>query len=452
MLPASTKRRLSQTDFTADEVAAEIAAAVAAEKARTAEAVAAAVAIAQKAAAETASTIAKAAAETAAAAIAAAQAAAAATSIASTATAAATAATAASKREQNWICGICQDLYDKPTSTPCGHTFCLTCIKAAIGVKAECPNCRAKVSRSLPLAVNIAMQDFIAENAGPLFVKRKAELIKSEAFYKALVDLNPVTAIAALSPDVDLRRFVGNAALKLTPLLWACKNADDKNDLVDEWNDLIIAALAAGADFTARDSKGNSAVSLAVETCNINSWTAAIPALLNYGAREPSALSSMLLVSFGFLPAHEINKIDAVLLRMAEDASYSHLTLTQKREDLANMLKNGFDRTAMALFDQNVRLVQPHKMLLWAASGGCSLFIRKLIAAKLVPVDYVFEYDQTALHVACFCGQENAALALLKCGASNFENDELKNTPLYYAKKVNMNKVVKALNAKGCTN
>ncbi len=151
---------------------------------------------------------------------------AAATGAAQTAAAAATAATtaaAASTREQSWICGICQDLYDKPTSISCGHTFCLACIKAALVVKEECPNCRAKASRTLPLAVNIAMQEFITENAGPLFVKRKAE--KSDVLYKALVELNPVAAIAALSPDIDLRRFVGNAALKLTPLSWAqeCK-------------------------------------------------------------------------------------------------------------------------------------------------------------------------------------------------------------------------------------
>jgi ankyrin repeat protein len=392
------KRRLAQTEFSADEVVAAVATATAsAKKAATA-------------AAKTA--------------------------------AAAVAATAAATREQNWLCSICKDLYFKPTSTPCGHTFCLTCITAALDVKEECPNCRADISCTLPLAVNIAMQEFIAENAGPLFIARKAE--KSEEFYTALVDFDPTEAIAALSPDIDLRRFVGNAALKLTPLLWACKNAE--GDDIDEWNELIKALLSAGADVNVRDKAGNSALYLAANQMD----TAAITALLDRGARDPKALSRMLTSSSDDLSAYEINNIDAVLLRMAKDASYSSLTPPQKRTDLANMLKHGFDRTAVALFDKKVRLEEPHEMLLWAVSGDCDIFIRKLLAAKVVPVNFVFEYNQTALHIACMMGKENAALALIECGASDFRRDDFKFTPLRYAKKIDSDEVVEALEAEGC--
>ena len=411
------KRRRSQAEITAEAVAAAVATAVAAEKALTAEAVAAAVAIAQTTAAAL-------------------------TTAAATATAAASAAT----REQNWLCGVCKDLCNKPTSTPCGHIFCLACINAALAVKEECPNCRANVPRTLPLAVNIPIQDFIAENAGPLFVARKAE--KTETFLKALVDLNPDAAIDALSPDVDLNRFVGNAAMKLTPLLWACKNATGVKYL--EWNNLIKALLTAGADVNVRDSEGNSALSLATSTHTPFTWTSAIPALLDRGVRDPSALSWMAIIRSTHLSAEYINAIDIVLLRMAEDASYSHLTLTQKREDLANLLKNGFDRTAVALFDQNVRLVLPQKMLLCATAGGCVLFIRKLLAAKLVPVDYVFENEQTTLHIACLYGQAKVALALLECGASDFGPDFFKRDPHDYADENGMDDVVAALEAKGC--
>ena len=413
--PPSKKRRRSQAEITAEAVAAAVAIANAAATARNALIVAAAITNAQtaastKAAAETASAV----------------------------------KAAAATREQSWICGICQDLYEKPATTPCGHTFCLGCIKKALEMRGCCPLCQTYVTQTLPLAVNIAMQEFIAANAGPLFVARKAE--KTGAFSKLLFELNPVAAIAALSLGVDHRCFVGNAALKLTPLLWACKNA--KGDKYLEWNNLIKALLTAGADVNALDSEGKSALYLAADSNDANTWITAIPALLDRGARDPSALSKIVLSATVNLTAEYINAIDVVLLRMAVDVSYSHLTLTQKRVDLASILKNGYDRTAVALFDQGVRLEEPHKMLHWAASGGCSLFIRKLLAAKVVPVDHVFENRQTALHVACFTGQEKAALALLECG-SVFGFDDFNRRPLDYAKKNGLIIVVEALKAKG---
>ncbi len=438
-------RSQSEVEFTAEAVTA----AVAAEKARSAEAVAAAVAMAQTAAAETAAAIAT----TTAAAIAAALTAAAAT------------------REQNWKCSICFDVFNNPTSLSCGHTFCHKCIKTALEMKEECPNCRAKIPRTLPLAVNIATQEFIAENAGPMFVKRKAEM--TEAFYKALVDLDPKAAFDALSRDVDLRRFVGDAALKTTPLLWACKNAKGVARIT--WNYLIAALLKAGADVNTRDSEGKSALVLAATTNLLFTWISTIPALLDHGARDPSALSwlasqpliNLIGKNLGCTVCNGIDEIkfytsyprnharslpiDSIILRMAEDESYSLLNPTQKLEDLANMLKNGYDRSALALFDQHVRLEVTQKMLYWAAAGGCALFIHKLLDAGNVAVNVVFENRQTALHIACHMGQAQAALALLDCGASNFECDDFKRYPLDYAKKNKMVDVVIALEVKGCT-
>ena len=90
------------------------------------------------------------------------------------------------------------------------------------------------------------MQDFIAVNAGPKFLAREDALKQTNEVCKALVNYDPVAAGAALLPNVNLRCFVGNAALMLTPLLWACKNAEIVNN--GPWNDLIKALLNAGAD------------------------------------------------------------------------------------------------------------------------------------------------------------------------------------------------------------
>ena len=384
---------------------------------------------------------------------------------------------AASAREHNWLCGVCKDLYNKPTTVSCGHTFCLECINQALAVKEECPVCRAGVSRTLKLAINPVMQEFISDNAGPMFIARKAE--KTDTFYKALIALDPKSALTAISPDVDLSRFVGNVALKLTPLLWACTNVgsgynhslnDDDDDDDDHyknnnWIDLIKVMLTMGVDVNARDSEGNSVLLSAIKCNHLRTDINVIPALLDRGAHDPRALSAMVrlskITSFSFSTIEPIDadsgtrhmefidaftlrmkSIDAVTLRLATDESYLSLPkdLAQQREDLTCMLKNGLDLTALQLFKyQGVRLEKPEDMLYWAAAGGCPEFIRKLLTSKVVDVDHIFVNSQTALHVACSMNKFHAAIILLDFAQSYyFHNDDFLQSPASYARRNGM--------------
>ncbi|XP_062329711.1 E3 ubiquitin-protein ligase TRIM39-like [Osmerus eperlanus] len=65
--------------------------------------------------------------------------------------------------EEQVQCSICLDVYTKPVSTPCGHNFCLTCIKDYWDTSDQysCPLCKEKFNIRPKLRVNT----FIAEMA-----------------------------------------------------------------------------------------------------------------------------------------------------------------------------------------------------------------------------------------------------------------------------------------------
>ena len=42
-------------------------------------------------------------------------------------------------------CSICLDPFDTPLVTPCGHVFCLTCMRGSLGARTTCPLCRTQV-------------------------------------------------------------------------------------------------------------------------------------------------------------------------------------------------------------------------------------------------------------------------------------------------------------------
>ncbi|CAN6231599.1 unnamed protein product [Urochloa humidicola] len=45
-------------------------------------------------------------------------------------------------KEPIFTCPICWNKMEEPSTTPCGHVFCTTCIKQAIKVQKKCPTCR----------------------------------------------------------------------------------------------------------------------------------------------------------------------------------------------------------------------------------------------------------------------------------------------------------------------
>ncbi|CAL1542794.1 unnamed protein product [Lymnaea stagnalis] len=62
--------------------------------------------------------------------------------------------------DDEFICGICMNVLDKPLETPCRHVFCAECIHKALMGQKKCPLCRKKCMKSnlkevLPLVQNL---------------------------------------------------------------------------------------------------------------------------------------------------------------------------------------------------------------------------------------------------------------------------------------------------------
>lgn len=367
------------------------------------------------------------------------------------ATAAATAAAAA--REEDFMCSICAGLLAAPVSTACGHNFCKPCVTTWLATKAKCPLCNARLPAGPPLAVNKLLEAAIEANAGPLFRAQKGA--KTTRFLAALVALDPDTALLELDASVDVTRFVGDAAKRMTPLLWACANASGTKEA--EWISLAKALIARpGADLKVLSADGRSALSH-VASATKKSIAALIPLLHAKGVRDAKALGVAAKKRRTHFDLTAPSYAPFLAAMLAKDSAILALSPADRTSLLCNVLRNGFDGAAAALLAEGFRTEPASDALRYAASGGCAAAVKLLCKAPapLVPVDTVFDQKQTALHIACSFGHAASALALIKCGASVSSPDSYFVTPLTYARRWDgareMDAVVDALKAKGAT-
>lgn len=58
---------------------------------------------------------------------------------------------------EEYLCAICREVYRDAVSSPCGHTFCKSCLKQAVRQTKQCPSCRIPLLDHTP-AFSIRLQ------------------------------------------------------------------------------------------------------------------------------------------------------------------------------------------------------------------------------------------------------------------------------------------------------
>ncbi|XP_051273380.1 E3 ubiquitin-protein ligase TRIM21-like [Dicentrarchus labrax] len=67
--------------------------------------------------------------------------------------------------EEQFLCPICLDVFNRPVSTPCGHNFCMSCITTywTNAPVCQCPVCKAAFERRPDLKVNTFISELASQ-------------------------------------------------------------------------------------------------------------------------------------------------------------------------------------------------------------------------------------------------------------------------------------------------
>lgn len=67
--------------------------------------------------------------------------------------------------EKHFLCLLCRDIFTNPVTIPCGHSFCLSCLKQFWTQRQSkyCPDCRRLFANKPDLTVNHILAD-VSEN------------------------------------------------------------------------------------------------------------------------------------------------------------------------------------------------------------------------------------------------------------------------------------------------
>eukprot|EP01023_Acetabularia_acetabulum_P064505 TRINITY_DN8357_c0_g1_i7.p1 TRINITY_DN8357_c0_g1~~TRINITY_DN8357_c0_g1_i7.p1 ORF type:complete len:332 (+),score=30.39 TRINITY_DN8357_c0_g1_i7:113-1108(+) len=72
-------------------------------------------------------------------------------------------------------CSVCYRVLYEPVSTPCGHSFCRTCLARSLGHTSKCPMCRTVLHMGQELPITIVLHNLIKRVLPAQFEARRKE-------------------------------------------------------------------------------------------------------------------------------------------------------------------------------------------------------------------------------------------------------------------------------------
>ncbi len=109
---------------------------------------------------------------------------------------------------RQFSCALCLKLYVRPTTTPCGHTFCRACLRDALAHRAQCALCRAPLLADPErLCVATDLQRLLSEVFAAEYAERELEAHNEDELERAK------RAAKLLQPQPPLPCFVLTAVL-----------------------------------------------------------------------------------------------------------------------------------------------------------------------------------------------------------------------------------------------
>lgn len=78
----------------------------------------------------------------------------------------------------DFMCAICMENMNEPTSTHCGHTYCQSCVNQAIDSNSRCPKCGSHLAKD-KLIPNFALSDVMARQRRSTIKQVRTEIYES---------------------------------------------------------------------------------------------------------------------------------------------------------------------------------------------------------------------------------------------------------------------------------
>ncbi|XP_021761577.1 LON peptidase N-terminal domain and RING finger protein 1-like isoform X1 [Chenopodium quinoa] len=102
------------------------------------------------------------------------------------------------ERSDEFDCTLCLKLLYEPITTPCGHSFCRSCLFQSMDRSNKCPLCRTVLFITpRTCAVSVTLNNIIQKNFPEEYAERKSE---NDSLVKLGVDLMPLFVMDAVLP------------------------------------------------------------------------------------------------------------------------------------------------------------------------------------------------------------------------------------------------------------